>query len=268
MVREMIKAGVSKETKKTGKKEYEGMNKIEMMLLYELKAKRVEYKRQQTDAEFELAETKEILDSLSIYTKAINKTVQQFETKPMFVESLVKKLDIVDIEALEKKKGELEAKVVRWDVDALEKKEACHIAAVNYPYKRLVVEDYTRKETWGETLALVATCRTLEEEMVLNSIWDSCWTEVRRVRWLGEWMLVSLMVRKPDYGTFQEKTRKVLEKHLDWYTKRQPDAFEAFRFQKMKECLGQMTEEQYAIYFADLMEDVRKYNQLSQEYKN
>ena len=22
---------------------------------------------------------------------------------------------------------------------------------------------------------------------------------------------------------FQEKTRKVLEKHIDWYTKRQPD---------------------------------------------
>ena len=113
MVREIIKESVSKETKKTGKKEYEGMNKIEMMLLYELKAKRVEYKRQQMDAEFELAETKEILDSLSIYTKAINKTVQQFETKPMFVESLLKKLDIVDIEALEKKKGELEAEVVR-----------------------------------------------------------------------------------------------------------------------------------------------------------
>ena len=36
MVREMIKAGVSKETKKTGKKEYEGMNKIEMMLLCQL----------------------------------------------------------------------------------------------------------------------------------------------------------------------------------------------------------------------------------------
>ena len=184
------------------------MNKIEMMLLYELKAKRVEYKKQQMDAEFELAETKEILDSLSIYTKAINKTVQQFETKPMFVESLLKKLDIVDIEALEKKKGELEAKVVRWDVDALEKEEACHIAAVNYPYKRLVIEDYTRKETWGEMLALIATCRTFEEEMVLNSIWDSCWTEARRVRWIGEWMLVSLMVRKPDYETISRENAK------------------------------------------------------------
>lgn len=244
------------------------MNKIEMMLLYELKAKRVEYKKQQMDAEFELAETKEILDSLSIYTKAINKTVQQFETKPMFVESLLKKLDIVDIEALEKKKGELEAKVVRWDVDALEKEEACHIAAVNYPYKRLVIEDYTRKETWGEMLALIATCRTLEEELVLNSIWTDCWTGVRRVLWCGDWSLASLMMRKPDYGRFQGETRKALGAKYEWHVKNKSDGYEKFRFQKMKECLVQMTEEQYAIYFADLMEDVRKYNQLSQEYKN
>lgn len=243
------------------------MNLIGMKLAYELEAQRVEYKKRQMDAEFELAKTKEILDSLSIYTKAINKTVQQFETKPMFVESLLKKLDIVDVEALEEKKGELEKELLLWDIDELEARYECRITAVTYPYKRLVIEELKDRHNWGDGLTLGMGSRFVEEELVLDSLWRDVWSGGNR-KFLsgGTWSHVRFRMREPNYQRFQTEARKELIQKAGMQAFTKEDAFEQYRTNKAIECLGQITEEYYVQLFTDLLADLHKFSDLAERH--
>lgn len=238
------------------------MNMIEMKLAFELEEKREAYQGRRHKAESELAEIDEMLSSLSIYTKAINKTMQQFDPKPMFMETLLQKLGIVDMEDWGKRKEERQKDLLRLNVAELERQYACRVAAVTYPYKRLIIVDQSAEHSWTHSLVLFATSRSIEEEMVLDSIWKDYCCGIRRFLLEDDWSMANLAIKNPNYEQFQEETRAELAKKVEKQDANRADAFDVFRIKKMKECLGQMTEEQYILICTDLLDDLRKFNAL------
>jgi hypothetical protein len=243
------------------------MNLIEMKLVFELETKLIACEEKKAKTEGELAEINELLGSLNIYTKAINGTMQQFETKPMFIETLLEKLGIVDMKALEERKATLEKELLQWDATELKGVYACRIAAVTYPYKRLVIEELTDEYSRNDGLSLCLGSRSLEEELVMDSLWREVWSGWNR-KFLsgGTWSHPTFARRKPNYQSFQADVSKKLAEKAEWQTKNKTDAFEHYRTIKTAECLGKITEEQYLQLFTDLLSDLRKFSELGSYY--
>lgn len=227
-----------------------------------------------------LHEKKELLDSLSFFTKATNKLVISEKLLPM--EKIMEKLNIVDMDKLKEEIKKLESEQ-HYAKDELRRKDNFKetlLKVLSSKFKRVFITYTPGRESSDYDSTVEMDAANYKEVLILETFWyaSKCnYFSIEKVVLKDEYQasFESFFVKKPSYEEFGKKFDSLLADIVrfingdisssHYYSKNESERkyimeLTQFKLDKMKDAYADMTEEEYLEIAEDICDDINEYN--------